>query len=64
MSYISPIPVQAEAADALLATPIDPTRHRQNGDATVPMLQHINGLFGRRIDADAIAAILTGRTNA
>ncbi|MBY6265531.1 hypothetical protein EI613_26950 [Azospirillum sp. 412522] len=64
MSYISPIPVQAEAADALLATPINPAHHRQNGDATVPMLQHINGPFGRRIDADAVAAILTRRTNA
>lgn len=64
MSYISPIPVQAEPADALLATPIDPARHRQNAGAIAPMLQHINGPFGRRIDADAVAAILTGRTNA
>lgn len=64
MSYISPTPVQADPADALLATPVDPARRRQNGDTVAPMLLHINGPFGRRIDADAVAAILTGRTNA
>ncbi|SMH29487.1 hypothetical protein [Azospirillum agricola] len=63
MSYIAPMPVTADPADALLATPIEPGP-RWPGDDAPALIQRINHPFGPRLGADAVTAIPTGRTNA